>query len=919
MIGLLLLLLAAPLRAQEIAPPTFPEEAYDLPFPGDCGLVTRYAGNRINPACLQESQNIVFDEDLTWSRRNGQAKYNATPCTDSKSIRGLWPFYDTDNTKYLIILSSETMFQSNGNGSCTAIPGLSGLSSTAEMSCVQGLGRLWCNNAVNTPFYIGSGLSTSTVPGMPSGDKMGFFRNRVVVANVSGALTRIRLSGEGDGTDWTLQIPGRSTTPASIDIAGTNDGKRVTCLIGEYQNAYYIGREYETYGLYGNDRRDFTLRQISSEVGCIEQKSVQEKNNTKLWLSRRGVERLSGTTINRASDPIRPDIDQIIRATGNTQSRTLTTQADFEGGSANARASGAGAPMSTTISPGNVVPSTWSVVDTSSAQFAAGTLVNVSTNVVGSVSLVQAGSATFTNAGAESNSTTINISSNNFSIAADSMYGTKAWSTSGRGSLSEAANITFAIQNESFQVLASTTLTVNEGQHTEAAYSIYTATLPASMIILRVDTENGTFWQSVPFIRPQSIKIKLRDSDSSDDNAISWDTDESGPFTLSGSFTQALYDTGFSTPIWGTFATDISSTATGTLTFEVQSSTAIDGGGFQSLVAQAADVKIAAASRRAIRYKGSFAVNTSTDTSPLLRSVSLSAATTGYYITDCVNTAGMSAWVLFRANDVPNDGAVSYALSTGASCNQVTRATATWTTQVKNSAISLATASFVAARVAFDLDIASEVPTFNDATFEWLAGASRPPVASAVHRDRYHLFYTTSTASGAKNDHDAVLDQNDKWTIFDGINAYSATVYNNQLYTGDSNASGLIHQQDIGNDDAGSNFKMRFRTADLDLGNPSQLKSFKNLYVTLKSEADPSQSIPLSFGYRLDGSTKTYSLGSCDLGESAEPGYFVCKLPFPTDDAVDGHWISLEGEYSGSQGPVKIYSLRLTYGRKEQD
>jgi len=389
-LAVLLLLLALPAASQDA-----PEEAWDYPNPMECGLVTRYASNRLPPACLTGARNIYLDEDWTIKRRLGQAKYNATACQDAKAVRGLWSFDSTDGTKYLIIFSSQSFFSTSGSGDCNQITTDTVFSATANMRCVQVLGKLWCTNGTDTPLSIDSNLSTAAISAMPLGELIGAFRNRVITAKIAGSLTRIRLSGELDGTDWTVQIPGKSTTPANIDIAGTNDGKPVTCLLGEYQNAYYIGRDKELYALYGNDRRSFALVKISNEIGCVEAESAREKNNALYWLSRRGVEKLSGTRIERISDSIRPDIDQIISAAGNTVAVTDTLQADFEAG--NLTASGPGAPLSATISPASVVPSTWSATDTNAADFGSGTLTSVSTDTAGLVML----SNVFSNSGFE--------------------------------------------------------------------------------------------------------------------------------------------------------------------------------------------------------------------------------------------------------------------------------------------------------------------------------------------------------------------------------------------------------------------------------------------------------------------------------------------------------------------------------------
>lgn len=968
----LLLLLALPASAQDA-----PEETWDFPPWGDCGLVTRYASNKIPSACLTQGRNIYLDEDWTLKRRLGQSKYNATPCQDSKAVRGLWAFDSTDGNKYLIIFSSQSFFKTSGSGDCTQIAS-STFSATATMRCVQTLGKLWCTNGTDTPISIDSNLSTASISAMPLGELIGAFRNRVVVAKIAGSLTRIRLSGEGDGTDWSLYIPGKSTTSASIDIAGTNDGSPVTCLLGEYQNAYYIGRDRELYALYGNDRRDFVLRKVSNQIGCIEPESAREKNNALYWMSRRGVERLTGTEISRVSDPIRPDIDQIISAAGNTVSVTDTLQADFEAG--NLTASGAGAPLSATLSPGNVVGSTWAAVDTSSGDFNSGTLTDVSSTAVsGSLMLSETATTHITDAftdgdytsnpawtvtqGAYSASGGVLLTStlgtyNVISSPSDQVDGT--WSFTHQGNQAAAGNLLATSDcaagtiydyrfmknagNSYYAVRAVTLgsgvsnvrLIKNIGGSETTLGNAEVAYVPAtvySFVITKTTngyisvTRNGSALFSDVLDTAISSSTKLEISAGACDAGFGQTRtnqfdmiSSTALYKTSGTFISQVFDTGLSTPTWGVFQVGMSSSTETPITFEVQSATSASGV-FESLVSQSNGVKIAAAQRQYVRYKGSFSTSVSSKT-PTLHDAGLSAATTGYFISQCRNPGtAITSWNNFACNSTPYHGTISFAVSTGATCNAVTRTTATWNTQTNNSPITISTAAFVAYRSLIDFSIFYSTVNIalQDCTLSWNEGSSRPQVVAEVHRDRYYLFYTTSTASGAANDHALLLDQNDKWTMLDGINASAAEVYKNKLHTGSSGATGLIYIQESGHSDDGSSYTMNFKTADLDFGDPTQLKSFKTLYVYLKSEDEATQDIPITFRYTIDGSTTTYSLGDCNLDEAAEVGYFTCKLPFPVSNAVDAHWLALEGEYAGLQGPVRIYGLKFVFARKARE
>ncbi len=886
-----------------------------MPPVKDCGLITRMSANLLPPGCLQSVNNIYFDKDWSMLRRNGYSAYNVSAVTGAQPIRGLWPFKATDGTNYIIAYSTGTMFYSSGNGAFTAIPGLQNLSTSAEMECVQALGYLNCTNGSDTPFRTNV-ASTQTLSSAPFGTHIGTFRNRIVIAGVSGTQTQLYLSGELDPTDWTLNLfPNLSTSPVQINISGTNDGSKINCLMGQFQGQFLAGRDYDLYALGGYDNRDFTLRKVSDQIGCIEPKSVQEVNNVLHWVSKRGVEGYTGTQIIPVSYTIDPTIRQIIAASGNSRSQLLTTQADWQSG--NLSASGPGAPVSATISPANIVPSSWTVTE-STTQFVTGTLVNIDTYAVpGSISLIQGATAAFTNAGGESSDSTTNWPSNGFTNISDSsMFGSRSFSQA--TSFSCPISITFSIVTSTNGIYSSSTVYISNGMGA-TSLSIDTSKMQSNTQKLAVTGYCSGGGCSAPsalsklFVKGTGISLKYKDGDSSASCYPSWDADESQIITT-GTYTETRYDTGFSTPTFGPLAAIISSSTAGSIVFGTKVS-ATSGGALDDAVAVSNGSKIGSAQKRYIVTVASFSVTTATDTPPSMSVLALEAATTAYYITQCVTVSTPASWGRLDVNGVNNGGAFSFWISTGASCGAATASTATWNAQNPNSQIVVTTnTTTVAARALFSVDAGTQTPTLNDITFNWNTGSNRPPVSSVEYLDRYYLFYTTSTLSGAKNDHAAVYDYNNKWTLLDDVNAYSAAKYLNQPFLGDSAATGTIYQFDSGNSDNGGNFTMSFQTADLDMGNPAQQKSFKRAYLFLGAPANPSQSVNLNCSYTIDGSSTSYSFPPISLSESPEQsGYFVAKLPYPIGQATTGFWTSLGCSYTGSDGPVRIYGLRMIY------
>src|SRR3990167_8660549 len=101
--------------------------------------------------------------------------------------------------------------------------------------------------------------------------------------------------------------------------------------MGTYSDAFMIGTESRLYALYGFDNDDFAVREISREIGCVDQTSVKEMDGSLYWLSRRGLERMRGTGIEwKVSYPIIDIVQEIIDEAGNSQIFLHASQADFE-------------------------------------------------------------------------------------------------------------------------------------------------------------------------------------------------------------------------------------------------------------------------------------------------------------------------------------------------------------------------------------------------------------------------------------------------------------------------------------------------------------------------------------------------------------------------------------------------------------
>lgn len=368
--------------------PAFSQDAAleKLSIPGfSGGVVSRYSPILIPDSSVQYARNVYFDE-LGISRRKGYSQFNSSVFPDSSSVRGIWPFTADDGTRYILALSSQTIYKAPTTGVFSGIAGLSGLSAIAEMDATAYLGKIWFANGVD-PMAYWTGASTKTVTDGPLGSMIEGWRNRIVTAGVAGSLSYVFMSRELDGETWATG-PTLSESPVAIAFGGFN-AKPIKCVYGGFKDFLMVANEDETYGVYGFGRNDFVVRTLSREVGCIEDKSVQEKDGALYWMSRRGIEKMTTQGgISRVSDGVKDVFDTIINNTAQNRIKLYSTQAQWESG--NLYVSGPGAKMSATISPGSVVPSTWSHTDDDYEDWILGTLDNTTTSYadsIGSVSL----------------------------------------------------------------------------------------------------------------------------------------------------------------------------------------------------------------------------------------------------------------------------------------------------------------------------------------------------------------------------------------------------------------------------------------------------------------------------------------------------------------------------------------------------
>lgn len=912
----------------------------------NCGVVTRYSPYLIPDNCVQWALNVYFDEDQGVTRRKGTAVYNTTPLPGAQSVRGLFPFTAKDGQRYMIALSSQTLYYTTGDGNWTPINGATGLSPVKDMDATILSGKIWFTNGVDTPFYW-DGSSIKTITNAPLGSIIETFRNRIVFAGKAGELSNIIMSKELDGETYATGGT-NSVDPVNIPIGGI-DAKPIKCMYAGYKDILLVWNEDETWAVYGFGRNDFVVRQLSKEVGCLEDKTVQEKDGSLYWMSRRGLEKMTGQSIVRVSDNVKNIYDPIISNIGTPRYKLWTSQTDWEAG--NLIANGVGYPMSATISPGSVVPSTWTRTDTTSADFSSGILVGVSTsnlNYPNSIVLdgerfndgnyllnpiwkPQSGVWEITNNYLNLNGESVGV------IYTSSTFKSEILEFDIYRHLSDVLSVIFISSGTdyinydniyvyidtstiSLRKYTSATRTFNDickinKPHTQDSWLHYKITVTGNNYIL--DTSTGSCSGTDSSNLEPKYFIFSKNSGSGYNSGI--DNIVGNMYLSSGTFTSQVFDTTFQTPIGGIFDVNYSTPDGTRIDFFVRSSDWDYY--FDSNWTPISNKEKLILPKRYWQYKADLYTNYST-TTPRLDDVTLVAATTGTYIHKCANIGDkITKWGNFQANSIlDGGGSITYYISTGTTCDSVEKSTANWVLQTNNAPISISTAPYLGVKEVFSINSATNTTitplALMDVTVNWQEGTNRPPTASAVYNERYYLSYTSSSVNSV-NDYIMVYDKNDAITFLNNINCYSFALYNRKLYCGDANNTGRIYQMEIGEDDRGGPYTSLIRTKAYSFGNPDAEKEFIKMYAILLPEKEQTLDIDIIPSYHIDNSSTSITLDRINTGEDATAGILVSKIPFKYNNNITGRFLDVSFENTGINQAWSLFGLSIYFRQLE--
>lgn len=792
-------------------------------------------------------------------KRKGFSK-SADLTITTAPVTGSHSFIDSSGNRLDIVCQDLRCLKSTNGNAFSAFLTTAAAGITRWSFVDQG-GILYGANDRRDPIMRYDGTTRSSPVGMPLGSILELTQDRLAIGDISGEPNRIHFSSAGAYEQFTVGVNGEDSFFDDVGAAGDRI-RGIRCIQGScfvFKTAsitlYDMGDQYTT-----------QASVISPNIGTTDPASIvaagsdlyfraQDKN---YWrIGRSGLEQISKKIPNLVKS-------QSGGLGGGENTNTQTTKADWDAGDQTPDSS-----WNTTTTNGSIFPSSFTVVDTSTTDFASGDMTSATTRYVsGDASVL--GGILFTNTGFEDNpnvspanittnwTQTGTVSVNISSACGNSSAGTFVWGgANSERSVSCGPGISYSGTVRLINAADDSTLYERNISGSSAGgcdyFSFDVSTQPVNIKIRVINNLISGQIESPAFSTHSIVGGILQYGFGGISGgalcgggnvATSLIFDMADPYYLaSTTFTSRATDTGFTIPTWGVFK----ATATlpkGTTPYYFTESSA-DGITWDAPATFTTDGKGQSFGRRHIRYGVNFMTSIASN-SASVQAMELTYATTGQFTTQCVEpNSSISAWgTLSCAQTLAGAGSLVYYATSAVSCaalpistapvNAQGAAQAGWTQQTNNATVTIATNTAVFIGWRSLLGSATDQAQVDACVLSWNEGTPAQP-SWAAYDSRRQAIYWTSTVDGASATNRLLkYDLNlGEWFPWD-IAAQAPRVINNELYFGGAGA-GTWNKYGLVDSDNGSAINAYWKSKDIG-SDPFKAKDFKTLSILSRNQ-----------------------------------------------------------------------------------
>lgn len=862
------------------------------------GLDTQDNPSALQPSQSQDLQNVRLQPGgRSVFKRDGEGLFQALPSFSTSPVHGGYHFQQSGGSDVQLWGSDFGLFASVGDSSFVKVAsGTIG----ATWQCTDNLGFAYCvTNANDTPVKTdGTTANTSYQSVIPSGSIIASTPLQLVVAGVSGSPSTLFFSANNNFLNFAI---GPLATDPYQEIINS-PGSRLTHMGYYFGNLYWWKDQSCGYVSGSASQGTVGITIVSNQIGTLDNSSafwnpttydLGNKFNSGAQTTSSGnpyfnemsslggiftrgqdnhFYQYDGYSLTRLSRIITPNVTTSSRRKAN--SWTQTTQTDLQSGSI------VPAPnLSTSLSPGDVIVSSFQAVENSSTQWTSGS-TNNTTIYPSSITLTLNNSGNITNPDFESSftgtwtdtgntgagsgkfrqTTTSGLLCGDGSTVILPKSGSQMAGTDPTGfTITDTPTLTFQALDQNFNIIQSIPLSPigRICSWVQATMTPINSNLGKRVTfqVTRDDTGVDTSIQNFPgtYIWGGPISIYFNSgctgtgSCASQITSVFIDNITLGSSTItSGSFTSQVYNTGFTSATYS--LSGFSWTAnTSTPTFNLQTSKNSTGPWRSILTSSATN----AVGDQFVQYTSTISIGSSDNAQTFISSVTIIARSTGTYYSAVNNAPNLSRWNSFTTDDIfPGISSVTYYTRASTNTFTVLSSTPAWVLQTKNATVAASTGTFMQMRGDFYLSAATETPTLNDFTFNWFEGTASDKAYINYFQDA--IWFSVSSGSGTSSNNTIFyLDLLNNTWLKDTISANGFAVENNALYIGDPLSSNVYKFGGVTTDN-GSAIRAYWKSMDFTGQDPTVQNSWEQADFSF-AEA----STTVSFIYNVDQSSPT--------------------------------------------------------------
>ena len=847
----------------------------------------------INDDEAQDLRNVdMTDSGLGVKKRDGYDQYK-TIGTSTWAVRGGYYFRDTSANDNIIHSNNQSIFKSVTGGNYTAFVTTDTAGSYYDFTDSRGL--LWRATDNRDEILSYNGSAVTYYPSHPKGDQIEVLPDRLAISGTTANINRIHFSKKADFTTFTTGSDEADPYTEDVGLPGQKiNAIKVGCgdsLLGWTRDTMF---QYT-----GDSQRNGHIDQISNTIGTVQPNSIIQDYGITYWQSPdKHFYAYDCNVITKLSQKL--DVSNF--SGGESKLWEQTSQTDWQAGTLTN-------DLNATLSVGDISMSTWTDTDTTAANFALGTLTQVTTSTVsGAVYL---------------STTNTNVLNNDFETA----FCTN-WTCSGTtdtslrspysGSLHMRAgdavvtcgntpNVTgqypkAEIKRTSDNVLVASTTISHTGAYSQ--FSISGITAGINVYLLFTHPGGGTT-QSDNFLSsgsPITFYSKWVEELSGGDCIYERYVDlvEGGRSTIyDGNIVSRNFDTTISSPAW------LSSTAawtTNSHTITAQTQTSSDGSSWDSLVSWTTGSAPTSAYKRYVRYKISIATATAGTALPYIDDATLAArSSTGTFVSQAKNIgSNATSFRNFTATDNNSGGTISHFIRTATT--EAGLSSASYVALTKDAQITASINPWVQVKTTFTITAATQTPTLSNFIVNWDEGTIVRVFGSV---DKNHRLMWTLAENGSSTPNATYIydPRFASWLKY-SVPFQSPARVGDSIYFGGV-STGVVYNWPSGDNDAGSGITAYWKSKDFTGGDPFVEKNF--LRYSFLGQTNAGSNLDITYTINTTSTvTRNYSL--------TDPGSVTIRRinnSFPSGKF--GTFINFKFGNDDANAPFELYGFKYDY------